>query len=328
MKNSEFKIQNFQYLFCILLFAFCITAVKAQSINSAFPTAVSANEINGTIPARDIGDARLTSYYYTFNGAQGDIFINVTATNFNGDVEIFVAEGLRSLSKISMFADSPVNETGRVIYLRKPERLILRVQGRTPDDNPARFTIKFAGSFVAVQSSGEAEEPALPEVRTQDSGGIRVNSVGTIIEVTPKTTPDALETVAEKAQPDSPEENPERVAQTDLDKTPERATDAEKVSEEIEAAAEKAPAKKPAPRPARRTARTTTPPKAAEPKEVPPDPMANIHLRVLMKDGKELDFPMTEVFRFSMNNGILIITMKDGKIHRYPILDTQRIIIE
>lgn len=338
MDKSAFRIQTFQRLFGILLFAFCAFAVKAQSTNIAFPTPVSSNQISGIIVARDIGDSRLTSYYYTFNGSQGDIFINVSTTNFNGDIEVFVAEGLRSLSKITMFADSSVNETGRIIYLRKSEKLIMRVQGRTPDDNPARFTIKFAGSFVAVQGGGEVEEPKLPEITAQDSSGIRVNSVGTIIEVKPKPTPSPAETVAETEKKELPEETP---AKTDENKTDvNQAEAAEKTSEETkeEITPEKTVAKKPAPRNTRRTpsrsARAGRNP-AAKPAPKPPaqkvtpsNPLENIHLKVTLKTGEELDFSMTEVFRFSMNNGILVITMKSGKIHRYPIVDTQRIVIE
>jgi hypothetical protein len=340
MDNSVFKIQNFQRLFCILLFAISISAVKAQSTNIAFPTPVSSHQISGIIPARDVGDPRLTSYYYTFNGSQGDMFINVSTTNFNGDIEVFAAEGLRSLSKITMFADNSANETGRIIYFRKPEKLILRVQGRTPDDNPARFTIKFAGSFVAVQGGGEVEEPKLPEITAQESSGIRVNSVGTIIEVKPKPTPAKTEIVADTERKELPEETP---AKTDENNTDVNQSEvAEKTSEENNAAEKAAPekptARKPAPRNTRRTtpartarARTNaakTPPKAETPKETPPNPLENVHLKVQLKTGEELDFPMTEVFRFSMNNGILVITMKSGKIHRYPIVDTQRIIIE
>src|SRR5829696_5743898 len=104
MKNSKLKIQNQRLLFCILHFAFCILAVNAQSTSQNFPTAVTSNEISGTIKARDIGDARLTSYFYTFNGNQGDIFINVVTKNLDGDIDIFTADNLRSLTKVRVFS--------------------------------------------------------------------------------------------------------------------------------------------------------------------------------------------------------------------------------
>ena len=67
----------FKMLFCILCLAFNFVCVKAQSTNIEFPTAVTTNEIKGKIAARDVGDSRLTSHYYYFNGTQGDIFIKI-----------------------------------------------------------------------------------------------------------------------------------------------------------------------------------------------------------------------------------------------------------
>ena len=130
---------------------FVVSAAAAQSTDQAFPTAVRANEIVGSIKARDIGDARLTSHFYAFNGDQGDIFVNVVTKNFDGDIDIFTADGLRPLTKIVIFADAASNETGRIVYLRRPERLLLRIQGRTPNDDAAAYRIKFAGSFVAAK---------------------------------------------------------------------------------------------------------------------------------------------------------------------------------
>lgn len=192
--------------------------MKAQSTNQDFPTPVTENEINTKISARDIGDARLTSYFYTFEGRQGDVFINVEANNFNGDLDVFTLGNLRPLTKITLYAGDSSTETGRVIYLRKPEKLILRVQGRTPNDNPATLRIKFAGSFVALQKT-ETDEPKLPEVKVNENSEVRVNSVGTIIEARPKPTPAprAKETAAktdEKRQAEienrkSDEEKPE-----------------------------------------------------------------------------------------------------------------------
>jgi hypothetical protein len=41
------------------LMVFCAAGlVNAQSINQSFPTPITASEISGKIPARDIGDAR------------------------------------------------------------------------------------------------------------------------------------------------------------------------------------------------------------------------------------------------------------------------------
>ena len=180
------------------LVCFCSLETSAQSNSQNFPTAVTTNEISGQIKARDIGDSRSTAYFYTFNAAQGDIFVNVVTNNFNGDIDVFTVEGLKSLTKIVIYADAPNNETGRVIYLRKPEKLLLRIEGRSPNDDAATFRIKFAGSFQAVTETEQPEQPKLPEVSAQNDTGIVVNSVGTIISVKPNPTPAPKEIIAEK----------------------------------------------------------------------------------------------------------------------------------
>ena len=196
MKNLALKIKILFLLSGIVFFAFGISNANAQSIRQDFPTPITSNEISGKVPARDIGDARLTSYYFGFNGVQGDIFVNVQTKNFNGDIEIFTADNLKSLTKITIYADISDSETGRVIYLRKPEKLILRIQGRTPNDDDATYRIKFAGSFAPLPITAENSTPELPEVKSVGETDVRVNSVGTIIEVKPKPTPVPKETVA------------------------------------------------------------------------------------------------------------------------------------
>lgn len=183
-----------------LAIAFLFISIKAQSTNQNFPTAVTTNEISGAIKARDLGDARLTSYFYVFNGAQGDVFINVVANNFNGNIDVFTADGLKPLTKIVVFADAANNETGRVVYLRKPERLLLRVEGRTPNDDAATYRIKFAGSFRALNEAENTDGPAEPKVASASDSDVRVNSVGTIISVKPRPTPQPKETVAENGE--------------------------------------------------------------------------------------------------------------------------------
>ncbi|MGI8493976.1 MAG: hypothetical protein ACR2L1_01520 [Pyrinomonadaceae bacterium] len=324
-------------------------AVFSQSSSPEFPTAVSTNEITGSIPARDLGDARLTTFYYTFNGTQGDIFINISASNFTGDVDVFSAEGLRPISKISFYGDAALTETGRVIYLRKPDKLILRVQGRTPDDNAATFRIKFAGSFLAVEDNGENKQLALPTVNTEETSGIRVNSVGTIIKTTP--TPESKKTIAETK---TDEETKIEKAETTEEIVSENAAKVivtnelgdKKSEDEAKETAEtpkKTPAKtKPAARNTRRGARRNTAAKTpaksktaenAEKTEnaetsKTANPLENVRLVVLLKNGDKMEFPMPEVFRFSLNNGILTIITKDGKIQRTPIVDVQKMTIE
>src|SRR5436190_5498803 len=171
------------------------SGLKAQSTLQDHPTPITRNELNGTIRARDLGDARLTTYYYWFEGSQGDVFINLTTNNFAGDIDVFTQNCLKSLTKIIVFPDFGDVETGRVIYLRKPERLILRVQGRSPNDESASFRFKFAGSFVAAVGSDD-DVPEIPKVSNSTTGRVQVNSAGNIIPPPPRPVP--TETKVEK----------------------------------------------------------------------------------------------------------------------------------
>ncbi|HEX8735697.1 MAG TPA: hypothetical protein VF721_10265 [Pyrinomonadaceae bacterium] len=327
----------------------CLFAVKAQSTNQDFPTPITGTEISGKIPARDVGDARLTNYFYAFSAAQGDVFINVTATNLNGDIDVFTVGSLRPLTKISLYAGDSATETGRVIYLRKPEKLILRVEGRTPNDNPATFRIKFAGSFVPLEATVGSEEPKLPEIKPDENNNIRVNSVGTIIEIKPKPTPSPKETTAKVERAAKPENEIKEEEKKETEETKEEEKSAKViVTDETPKATEEAPIKKTPPRrrtpPASRASRTKTPADVAKtppkttapkttktepPKEPAPNPLAGVRLIVAFKDGTTLERPMSEVSRVNVDNkGMLTIVLKDGKIERHSILDVAKMTIE
>ena len=352
---------------------FCTALARAQSTSQDFPTPVLTNEINGSIKARDIGDSRLTSYFYTFNGDQGDLFVNIVTRNFTGDLDIFAVNGLRPVTKIVIYAIDAENETGRALYFRKNERLLLRIQGRSPNDDSASFRIKFAGSFVAAKESDAPAGPELPKVDTGRDSGIRVNSVGTILPPPPKPVvtdnADAEtqkisdkdgETASADVEPKADTENPSKgleiVVTDNLPKKDEPSAAAptsssrrsrtpaktkvaklktvialetktgeaakEKVKEEIKAV-EPLPVKKPAQKRNVLTAR-----KPAEPKEPFADPLASIRLVIAFKDGKSLEKAMNEVFKFSVDKGILTVILKDGSISRYPIVDVAKVTIQ
>lgn len=323
-----------------LLFAFCLVSAKAQSTNQDFPTPVAGSEVSGKIPARDVGDARLTNYFYVFNGTQGDVFINVTATNLNGDIDVFTVGSLRPLTKISLYAGESATETGRVIYLRKPEKLILRIEGRTPNDNPATFRIKFAGSFVPLETTAETEAPKLPEIKPDENNNVRVNSVGTIIEIKPKPTPTPKETTAKVEREAKPEREVKDEEKSGDEQAAEETSAKVTVTGETPKAKKEAPAKTPTRRktpPASDTSKTKTPanlsraktppktPESETPKETPSNPLADLRLIVLFKDGTRMERPMSEISRVNVDNkGMLTIVTKDGKIERHSILDVSK----
>lgn len=338
MKNYKLKRENYglrlaKFFLTALFLGGLIISVRAQSINSEYPTPVTSNEISGTIRARDIGDARLTSYYYVFNGTQGDVFVNITANNFNGDINVFAADGLRPLSEIKLYADNSPTETGRIIYLRQPLKLILRVEGRTPDDNPATFEIKFAGSFAAMESSGEQSEPTAPKVESDEKGAVRVNSVGTIIEEKKVEKADQenkdIETAqtAEKPRLEKSTEKTKPKAIVTTDTKNESDNDSETKSE---TAVKKT--KEPITRKRKSEKRKTVPPASSETtpdtKSPPVNSLENIRLVILLKNDEKIEYPMTEVFRFSLNNNVLTVILKDGKIERRSIFDIQKFSVE
>ena len=336
MRKLLSEIQKKQLLLCAALLIFSCLPAVAQSINPDYPTPVTSNEISGIIKARDIGDSRLTSFYYVFNGNQGDIFINIETRNLNGDIDVFAAEGLRPLSKIRLYADNSEAETGRIVYLRKPDKLILRIEGTTPDDNPASFKIKFAGSFLAYEPGTQTGEPALPKVETADNGGVKVNSVGTIIAEGKPDSIDDRDRIAEK-QADSAAQSTATAAET-LPKTAaaddssgedsdNKAATSSK-SEKSDTESVKTPLRKNRKTAGNKPAKPSAPP-ADENTETPTaNPLENIRLVVLMKDGAKIEYPMTEVFRFSLNNNVLTIILKDGKIERRSILEIQKFSVE
>ncbi|MCY7345358.1 MAG: hypothetical protein LH614_03985 [Pyrinomonadaceae bacterium] len=341
--NYELRIVKILCLLCIL--GGSIFSVKAQSTNQSFPTAITTSEISGKILARDLGDARLTSYFYVFNATQGDVFINVVTTNLNGDIDIFTADNLRPLAKITLYADASDNETGRVIYLRQPAKLILRIEGRTPNDDAAIFRVKFAGSF-APASLAENPEAETPQIKTDNQTDIRVNSVGTIIEIKPKPTPKPKEIIAEiktvpkenkvetltknnlpitekKVEDEKKAEviitervDKDKVETETVKETKKEPTEIVKETTETEKVAETKPIKKPK----EKIKKVETPPA--------PNPLENIRLKVTLKDGSIIEHPMSEVERFNVVKGILTIITKDGKIERYSILDVAKTTIE
>src|ERR687884_217191 len=78
----------------------------AQSTDIGFPTPVRSDLVTGTIAPRDLGDPRVTRYFYSFTGTPGDLVITVEGHNLEGDVDVFTAGALRPLAKISLYAGS------------------------------------------------------------------------------------------------------------------------------------------------------------------------------------------------------------------------------
>src|SRR5438067_222560 len=87
----------------VSLFLLSVSAA-AQSTDAEYPTLIRSNEISGTIAPRDVGDPRLTRYFYSFTGTPGDLIVTVESRNLEGDVDVFTTGTLRPLGKVSMYA--------------------------------------------------------------------------------------------------------------------------------------------------------------------------------------------------------------------------------
>lgn len=343
----------------VILSAGSLSRLAGQSVSQEFPTPVTTSEITGVIKPRDLGDPRLTSHFYLVETDVGDLFVNVLTRNFTGDIDLFTQNGLQPFGKIVVYADLAENETGRVIYLRKPEKLLLRIQGRTPGDEPATYRIKFAGSFIA-SSAAENLPPELPELSAiANEGNVRVNAVGTIVAAPTRRVPEKIakaerppvgdkisaaekqgeEIVAEKPVETRDGESAKKVEVVITDGKSEptklippregtRVAEARKMP--VKTRIEKAPPTDVSEN-SKRAERATEERAQKPPKQRPAakiDPLASIRLVVSFKDGRTIERPMSEVLRFNVDKGQLTIISKDGGIGRYSLLDVARITIE
>lgn len=327
------RINKFVTASCLVILAMCGGYAFGQSSDQQFPTPVRSSEISSVIKPRDIGDSRSTTHYYTFEGEQGDLFINVQTRNFTGDIDVFVVQGLRPLTKMVLYADVTETETGRVIYLRKPETILLRVQGRTPGDDDASYRIKFAGSFAVSKAVDDGADTA-PTVASTRQGGNQVNSVGTIIA---RPTLEVREKDVEVAVAEPSKEELKRgVDRPQIKKTPTvKVTDP--VAEKPKRPA-RTPASKPKTEPEKTDERATNDrPRTAtpeqkrptrEPKATPPNPMAGVNLSIKLKNGKVIEKPMTEVYRFTVERAVLTVINSDGSLTRYQMVDVASVTIE
>ncbi|HAF14378.1 MAG TPA: hypothetical protein DHU55_05370 [Blastocatellia bacterium] len=335
----------------IMLLAFIgalANVAGAQSLDIASPSPIRTNEVLGTITARDVGDARLTDYFYAFIGTPGDVLITVDSNNLNGDVDIFTSSGLRPLLKFTVYAgsSSPITKS---IYLRTREDLILRVEARTPNDDPGTYRIHFGGSFEPITGGpllAETEnQPATPATRgtvnRTGKKGRRVSSVGARIEepaapeVAAAPTPEPAETKpadageTKAASPKNTSANPRtrrssarRTRGSQPEKKQESAAknETEQPSEVSETETKPTPTRR---RPTRRstTARAAPPPTAPEPEDSGP------RLVIETSEGTLVDRYMSTVRRVTVENGQVVVVGKDGKIQRIPLANVLRMSI-
>lgn len=318
-----------------------------QSSDQSLPTPVLSNEITGRIGALDLGDPRLTRHFYAFEGKPGDLLITLESTNLNGDIDVFTAVTFRPLLKTTMYASTQSNEVVKGIYLRTPQILILRVEARTPGDEPGTYHIRFGGTFAPFRGGIPVAQNSAEETTSEKAGANRLSSVGATIPrpaseeaaAEPKPSPEKTAEEAETAKTVATEKpaatptsrrtnprNPRRGARPTPAKSTVPAKKKESADKTQTEAAKKETIKegeeKPTEKPAETTAPTTEKPKT---QEAAP---AGAHLIIEEKDGTRIDRPMSTVRRVVVEGGIIVIVLKTGKIERIQMSEVSKFAIE
>jgi hypothetical protein len=326
-------------LACASLCFVLAAGAHAQSTSIDQPTPITSNQIAGQITPRDIGDSRLTRHFYILTGTPGDLVLTVESRNLDGDVDLFQSGTLRPLAKVSMYAGELSTSTSKSLYLRQRETIILRVEARTPNDDRGDYRISFSGGFEAmaapaVQPEADTVEQS-PVTARRDKGTRRVNSVGARINepepvVTEKTT-----------QPETPND-----AATDSSAASNGTADGAETKTTTPAPVTTARTQRPPTSRANRRRRgrvtPTRPPETAaenspatdstgEPPPIVTRPTgieAGAKLIIETRDGVRVERFMNTVRRVTVENGQIVVIMKDGKVARHPMTDVVRMSIE
>jgi hypothetical protein len=163
---------------------------------------------------------------------------------------------LQAFDEDDFYSTSQSAAVTKGIYLRAHQLLILRVEARTPNDDPGTYHIHFAWHVRAIQGGIPVAEalrsPA--DTSTQKASANRLSSVGATL---PKPPAEVTETAEAKPSPSpkKPRENSE-------------ATEAAKVEADKprRLSARNTPARPPAPSTRPSTSRRQPPPKKPEPR--------------------------------------------------------------
>ena len=301
------------------------SAALAQSIDANAPSPVRGNSISGRIIARDLGDPRVTDHYYALTGTPGDLLITVQSKNLNGDIDVFTAGSLRPLLKITVYAeiDAPVTKS---IYLRKREDLMLRIEGRTPNDEEGTYRLFFGGSFEPIVGGPDiAEAEPTPEARPRTPGTRRVSSVGARIEEpSPPVTEVATAPTPEPTAVPSPEakttESPAPAKEKPTEVQPKRTTP------RVTAAGRPAGRRRGPPR-TREPVAVAEEPQPKPPPTTEPEPEVGPRLVIETNDGTLINRSMSTVRRVTVENGQVVIVNRDGTINRILLANVVRMSI-
>lgn len=352
---------------CVLGFvSLCFTANPAwsQSMLADAPTPLTGKVIEGRIAPRDIGDSRTTTYFFTFDTAQGDLEFSVITENLDGDIDLYVLGSLQPLTKVTLLATNSASEVRRTIFVRDASPLLLRVQARSSGDAVGTYRISFDGAFLPstranIAANDDASKPSDeidPNAVVANRSTQRVNAVGGRIEqpiesARAPSLPD-LNTARDDANdaedtiaaPRPTRRTPRRTATTTARRraprpprpptiparrrTPPPAPDVEPEETTDSAVATPppttAPVTNPPPSSPRRRANTT----ARTRTPAAPRPARASRLIIRTRDGARTERSMSEVERVTIEGGELIVVLKNGETQRLDLSDVLRFTVE
>lgn len=333
-------------------------AASGQSSNQDLPTPVRGYEINGTIPALDVGDSRLTRHFYAFHGTHGDLLVTVESRNLSGDVDIFTAVNFKPLVKIPMYSQASSSMTTKSIYMRAEDTLVLRVEARSPNDDIGVYRIRFGGAFApfsggipVAETDDETTEAEKSAALPKRRGTKRVSSVGARVEepaltMTPeppaaveekrteaaKSSEEPAKSVKNRRATARPPARSRSTVRTAKPKSPPKSARADK---EKQPESDEIPGPKPEPgaetetKPSAPPAEAVKQPTASEPAR--PEVLGlqpGSHLIIVEVDGTRIDRPMATIRRVTIENGWIVMVLKNGRIERILMTDVARMSIE
>jgi hypothetical protein len=307
----------------------------------------------------------LTRYFFSLTGTSGDLIVTVESRNLNGDVDLFTSGALRPLAKLTMYAGGTAGSTSRTIYFKRNEALILRVEARSPNDDEGSFRIRFEGAFAPFV--GEAREPepvgpSQPQTATTGRRTKRVTATGARIDepvletaetttepaTSPARTPEAAATENTPGTSGPATARTEPAARTNnraprgrrprAPRSAPRTTTARTRRPNAPAATTGEPGSESAKESARETARengSQPPARPARPSAVrratstPTEPAAaGPRLIIETRDGLRVERYMTSVRRVTVDNGQVVVILKNGKVERQPMTNVLKMSIE
>lgn len=313
----------------------CLTReARAQSSDQDAPTPVTDNVINGRISPRDIGDSRPTTHYFIFETQPGDLQVDVTSSDLDGDIDLFFARSLQPLAKVTLFATRTSTQVNRTLFMREASPLLLRVRARSSGDSTGTYAIQFGGSFLPSSriTDTSLQNPAPQKTEEDDgsrSGTQRVTSVGGRIEDTAEERNDAKLTPVLPASDVTNEGELSAPVAPPVRKLPRsNPTRSRRRSARIP----RPPASNPTddngdsvePRPSRENSAKSPRTRSAS---TPRRPSVS-RLIIRTRDGGRVERLMSDVERVVIEGGELIVLLKSGEEQRLALTEVLRFAIE